>query len=133
MKLLIVEDDINTVEAVRLCLEIYFPNAAWEATAQGLTALEKVREGTYDGVLVDLGLPDIDGLELIERLRTFSRLPVLVVSARHNPEVIARALRLGANDYITKPYDTWNLLKTLSRLLPQEKTARKKLSPPEAG
>ena len=113
MKLLMVEDDAATVESVRLCLEIYLPALTLEATNKGLEALDLLKHRDYKGVLVDLGLPDIDGIELIEKLRTFSEIPILVISARNNQEIIRRTLDLGANDYITKPFDCWNLLKLL--------------------
>jgi DNA-binding response OmpR family regulator len=64
-------------------------------------------------VVLDLGLPDIDGIKVLEELRGFSKTPVLVVSARHDPEVITSAMGLGAQDYILKPYNIHTLLSSL--------------------
>jgi two-component system, OmpR family, KDP operon response regulator KdpE len=121
MRLLLIEDDNTTVESVRLCLEIYEPKSQIIATGKGLEALRLMQAEHFDAVLIDLGLPDIDGIEVIERLRTFSQVPAVVLSARHSPDVIAKALTLGADDYITKPFDYRLLLKRLHNLV--EKTS----------
>jgi two-component system KDP operon response regulator KdpE len=117
MKLLLIEDDETTVESIKLCLEIYEPNSSIDSIGKGLEALESLKTHQYDAVLVDLGLPDIDGTTVIEQLRTFSQIPAVVLSARHSPEVISRALSLGADDYVTKPFDYRNLLKRLNNLI----------------
>lgn len=113
MKLLMVEDDVNTVKSFKLCLEIYLPDLILEATGFGQKALDMLGQGGYDCMLLDLGLPDVDGTELIKQVRAFSTVPIVVLSARNSQEIISQALDLGANGYITKPYETWNLLKTL--------------------
>ncbi len=63
-----------------------------------------------DIILLDLGLPDIDGMEVIKRLREWSAIPVIVISARNHEQEKAKALDLGADDYITKPFSTVELL-----------------------
>jgi two-component system KDP operon response regulator KdpE len=125
MRLLLIEDDETTVESIRLCLEIYETNSSVIATAKGKDALLLLRDKSYDAVLIDLGLPDIDGTEVITKMREFTQIPAVVLSARHSPEVIARALELGADDYITKPFDYRNLLNRLKHLIDQ--TRRKSI------
>jgi two-component system, OmpR family, KDP operon response regulator KdpE len=117
MKVLIVEDDITTIESIKLCLEIYEPDSKLAYTHKGQDALQMLRDGGYDGVIIDLGLPDIDGAEVLKELRTFSNIPAVVLSARQSPEVIRKALEYGANDYITKPFEYKNLLKRLNQLI----------------
>ncbi len=63
-----------------------------------------------DIILLDLGLPDIDGMEVIKKLREWSAIPVIVISARNHEQEKAKALDLGADDYITKPFSTVELL-----------------------
>ncbi len=63
-----------------------------------------------DVILLDLGLPDIDGMEVIQKLREWTATPILVISARSNEHEKAHALDLGADDYITKPFGTVELL-----------------------
>ncbi len=125
MKLLMVEDDAATIQSVSLSLEIYLPSISMDSTASGLDALKKLKQDTYDGILLDLGLPDIDGVELIPKIREFSQTPIVILSARHNSEVISQTMQLGANGYITKPYDCWKLLKMLDHEINKEKPAPK--------
>src|SRR5579871_5165433 len=66
--------------------------------------------GGADVMLLDLGLPDLDGLEVLRRVRTFSQMPVIVVTARDAQAEKIRALDAGADDYVTKPFDVEELL-----------------------
>lgn len=75
------------------------------AAASGRAAMEAIARGGIDAVLLDLGLPDRDGLELIAAIRTVSPVPVVVVSARDDVAEKVAALDLGAADYVTKPFD----------------------------
>lgn len=117
MRLLLIEDDVTTVESIRLCLSIYEPSSQIKSSGKGLEALQILRTEEFDAVLIDLGLPDIDGMDVIERMRTFSQVPAVVLSARHSPDIIAQSLTLGADDFITKPFDYRLLLKRLHKLV----------------
>jgi len=117
MKLLLIEDDLATVESIKLCLEVNDPQSSMVATGKGLDAIKLLQTEPFEGVIIDLGLPDIDGIDVIEQIRDFSPVPIVVVSARHSPEMISRALTLGADDYITKPFDYRHLLKRLNNLI----------------
>lgn len=81
--------------------------------AGGRQAMEAVREAAPELVLLDLGLPDRDGLELVPAIRKQSKAIVIVVSARDATEQKVTALDLGAADYVTKPFDTEELLARL--------------------
>ncbi|WP_312162149.1 response regulator transcription factor [Phenylobacterium sp.] len=76
----------------------------------GLEALEQMVRNEFGVVLLDLGLPDMDGKEVIARARTISRAPMLVVSARGSEREKIAALDLGASDYVAKPFDMGELL-----------------------
>lgn len=76
----------------------------------GRSALQFVAEEQPDVVLLDLGLPDISGVEVLTRLRRSSDVPVIVVSARTEPDDKVEALDLGADDYVTKPFSIEELL-----------------------
>ncbi|WP_436701453.1 response regulator [Nocardioides sp. BYT-33-1] len=78
--------------------------------ADGRSALQIVDERMPDVILLDLGLPDIDGISVLTRLRTFTQVPVIVVSARSEPDDKVEALDLGADDFITKPFSIEELL-----------------------
>ena len=72
---------------------------------------------TPDVVVLDLGLPDIDGMEVIRRIRESSQVPIIVISARGQNRDEAAALNAGANDYLSKPFNTDELLKRIDALV----------------
>ncbi len=81
-----------------------------ETAADGRSALQIVDERMPDVVLLDLGLPDMDGISVLKQLRSFTQVPVIVVSARSEPDDKVEALDLGADDFITKPFSIEELL-----------------------
>ncbi|MDQ2758286.1 MAG: response regulator transcription factor [Actinomycetota bacterium] len=81
-----------------------------ETAADGRSALQVVAERTPDVIVLDLGLPDLDGVEVLRRLRRTSRVPVIVLSARHESDDKVEALDAGADDYVTKPFGMDELL-----------------------
>ena len=76
----------------------------------GQAGLSEVVNRRPDVVLLDLGLPDMEGLKVLQRLREWSDVPVLILSVRDDPEEKVEALDAGADDYVTKPFDTAELL-----------------------
>lgn len=108
IKILIVEDDgpIRNLIATALQTNAY----KYDLAANGKTALLALSTHHYDIVLLDLGLPDKDGIEIIKQLRTFSTTPIIVISARTNDEDKISALDAGADDYLTKPFSVEELL-----------------------
>ncbi|MCL0063976.1 response regulator transcription factor [Dehalococcoidia bacterium] len=117
MKVLVIEDDVATVEAIRLCLEIHRPDTSATLTAKGIEGIELLRGEAPDVVILDLGLPDIDGIRVLEKIRQFSDVPVLIVSARDTQDSIVKGLELGAEDYIVKPFDYRDLLERLDNVI----------------
>ena len=85
--------------------------------ADGRTALQACREDAPDVVLLDLGLPDRSGFEVLRELRTWSEVPVVVVSARHGSTDKVDALDLGADDYVTKPFGLDELMARLRAIV----------------
>ena len=79
-------------------------------TDQGRQALELAASHNPDLILLDLGLPDIDGLEVTSELRTWTQVPIIVISARGQEDDKVRALDTGADDYVTKPFGSRELL-----------------------
>ncbi len=107
-KILIVEDEVNIRTFVRTMLEAegYQVLCACDCRA----GLSMFSSHCPDLVILDLGLPDQDGVTFIEFARRFSTVPILVLSARTTDEDKVQALDMGANDYITKPFSTAELL-----------------------
>jgi two-component system KDP operon response regulator KdpE len=81
-----------------------------EVAGDGRSALQIVAERMPDLVLLDLGLPDLDGVAVLTQLRSFCTVPIVVLSARHESDDKVEALDLGADDYVTKPFGMEELL-----------------------
>ena len=107
-KVLIVEDDRAIFNFIRRVLEANGYEALIVHT--GREAISMLTSHCPDVMLLDLGLPDMDGLQVLTQLRKWSLLPVVVVSARTDESEKVRALDEGADDYITKPFGTSELL-----------------------
>ncbi len=107
-RILIVEDDSLLVKFLRATLAA--SGYAVEVAANGVAAMEALTSRPIDLVLLDLGLPHIDGIDILRQLRTWTDIPVLVLSARDQQQEKVTALDLGADDYLTKPFGVPELL-----------------------
>ena len=121
-KVLVVDDEPQIRRALRTSLEAH--GYAVETAANGEEAVLKVAETSPDLVFLDLGLPDLDGTEVIRRLRGFSEVPVIVLSVRDQQSDKVAALDAGADDYVAKPFGMEEVLArlraTLRRSNPEE-------------
>ncbi|PXY26106.1 DNA-binding response regulator [Prauserella sp. PE36] len=110
-KVLVVDDDPQIARALRINLSArgYQVVTAHDGTA----ALKAVAETRPDVVVLDLGLPDLDGVEVIEGLRGWNKVPIIVLSARDDSTDKVQALDAGADDYVTKPFGMDELLARL--------------------
>lgn len=114
-KILVVEDD----GAIREMIAAYLTNAGYTTlTAADGFAMQSALEGqAVDLVLLDLGLPDSDGLELLRQIRQRSRLGIIIVTSRDAPDERATGLEIGADDYVTKPFFPRELLARVRNVL----------------
>ncbi|MCI3273715.1 response regulator [Streptomyces cylindrosporus] len=110
-RVLVVEDDPQLVRA--LVINLQARRYGVDAAPDGATALRLAAARRPDVVMLDLGLPDMDGVDVIRALRGWSRVPVLVLSARQASDEKVAALDAGADDYITKPFSMDELLARL--------------------
>jgi len=110
-RVLVVDDEPQ----IRRVLTLNLSTRGYDVTAaqDGTQALLEASRHPPDVVLLDLGLPDIDGLQVIRELRTWTTTPIVVLSARTGSEDKVRALDLGADDYVQKPFDMAELLARL--------------------
>lgn len=108
MRVLIVEDDRALAGALTIMLRSRGDEPVVART--GREALDLLAAVPSDIVILDLGLPDMDGASVLEKLRAWSAVPVVVLSARHDAAQKVQALDLGANDYVTKPFNVDELL-----------------------
>lgn len=110
-RVLVVEDDPQMVRALSLTLSARGYEVL--AVTTGAEALHALARRGCDAVILDLGLPDVDGIEVLRRIRGKNQVPVLVLSARTDRFEKVRALDSGADDYVTKPFDLEELLARL--------------------
>ena len=120
-KILIVEDDAHIRRLLRATMQRAGHEVAEAADARAALALLDIEKP--DVVLLDLGLPDRDGLELIEPFRLRSTATLIIVSARDDSREKVAALDLGADDYMTKPFDTDELLARIRAALRHQRAA----------
>ncbi|ALL14120.1 response regulator [Caulobacter henricii] len=118
MEILVVEDD----ESIRNLIVSQLQDAGFEVVtaADGLEGLAAIRERRPDAVLLDINMPSMDGFTMLERMKNdpaTSNLPVLMLSAQSSPEDIRRAVQLGADDYIGKPFESRQLLRRVDRMI----------------
>jgi len=103
----VVEDDLHIRQAVARVLADMGHDATSSGTALG--GLEAIVQGRPDLVLLDLGLPDLDGSELLKMIRAVSKVPVIIITARSEDAEVVRTLDSGADDYLVKPFTTAQL------------------------
>ena len=120
-KILVVEDEKSIAHFISTVLN----NNGYEAmqAVSGTEALSMISSHCPDLIILDLGLPDMDGLEILRQLRNWSSLPVVVVSARSHEKDKVEALDLGADDYLTKPFGTDELLARVRTAIRHTRTA----------
>lgn len=114
-KILFVEDDSNIRSVVSTLLETEGYQVIWAATCHLAQALFTSHQP--DVVILDLGLPDMDGMHFLEFVRKDSLTPIIVLSARSNDHDKVQALDAGANDYVTKPFSSNELLARIRMIL----------------
>jgi two-component system KDP operon response regulator KdpE len=114
---LLVDDDPQILRAILPALEVSGLHVT--VTTTGEEAINKVDSGGWDALIVDLGLPDMDGKTIIRHLRGKSATPVVVISAQHSREEVDAAHRVGANFFFHKPFRTPDLVECIRVLIAQ--------------
>jgi two-component system KDP operon response regulator KdpE len=117
LQALIIEDDLAVQSFLQTLLQSQ--NFHLQSTGSGQTGLQILSSQTFDLVLLDLGLADLDGQQVLQQLRQWTAVPVIVISARGKEQDKIQALDAGANDYITKPFSAGELLARIRAALRQ--------------
>jgi len=110
MKVLLIEDNPEIIEAVALTLQLRWPEAKLISTFFGKKGVELAKEELPDIIILDLGLPDTDGFEVLRNIRGFSDVPLIILTVREEEMDKIRGLERGADDYIVKPFSPAELL-----------------------
>jgi two-component system, OmpR family, KDP operon response regulator KdpE len=117
VKLLLVDDDPEIRGSVRLGFELQWRDVEIVEAGAGAEALTLVEQERPDLVLLDIGLPDMDGYRVLREVRAFSSVPVIMLTARDEPIDKVRGLEAGADDYVAKPFDHLELMARVRAVL----------------
>jgi len=117
VKALIIEDAPDIVETISLCFELRWPEVEVVSTPEGKKGVTLAETESPDIIILDLGLPDSDGFEVLKSIRSFSNVPIIIVTVRGDELDRVKGLELGADDYITKPFSHLELLARMKAVL----------------
>ena len=120
-KIFVIDDDSAVTDLLSVLLNTQgFQVWVTNSSSEGLT---KIREKAPDLVILDLMMPEIDGWEVCKTVRTFSDVPIIVLSALNDPSMVASVLDAGADDYLTKPTPSRVLVAHIKRLVDRKGSA----------
>jgi two-component system, OmpR family, response regulator VicR len=117
MKVLLIEDSPEIVKGVTLTFKLRWPDAQVVSAEEGHKGIKAVQIELPDIVILDINLPDISGFEVLENIRRFSDVPVIILTVREDEVDELRGLEMGADDYIIKPFRPANLLTRMQAVL----------------
>ena len=117
MRLLLIDDDPDIRTSVRVAFELQWRDLEVLEAGTGADGLRLVEERRPDLVLLDVGLPDLDGFAVLREIRSFTGVPVIMLTARDEPIDTVRGLEAGADDYVAKPFDHLELMARVRAVL----------------
>jgi DNA-binding response OmpR family regulator len=117
MKILIIEDDSTIVKFIDLTFHIVWPEAEVLSAEWGSEGVELVEKESPSVVILDMGLPDMNGLDVIKEIRSFSKVPIIVLTIDTSEATVVHALEFGANEYIYKPFRQLELVARVKSLI----------------
>jgi len=110
MKVLLIEDNPEIINGISLTFKLRWPDAVVFSSEDGSSGIDSVKKNSPDIVILDINLPDMDGFSVLNSIRRFSNVPVIILTVRGDEVDELRGLEIGADDYITKPFSPANLL-----------------------
>jgi two-component system KDP operon response regulator KdpE len=119
LKCLLIEDDREITEYISLTLGFELPECDLISCRLGTEGIDKVKNEKPDVIILDLGLPDIDGISVLDAIRSYSDNPVIILSVRQSSEDVKQGLSHGANVYMTKPFEYKELCSNIKNLAVQ--------------
>jgi two-component system KDP operon response regulator KdpE len=117
MRILVIDDEPDVIESVRLGFTLQWREIDVIGAASGESGLDAVEHERPDIVLLDIGLPDLDGFEVLRQIRAFSDVPVVMLTAHDDSMDKVKGLELGADDYVTKPFNHLELMARVKAVL----------------
>jgi len=117
MKVVVIDDSPEIIEVVSLCFQLRWNGAQVLPAGDGAQGLELIETEYPDIVILDIGLPDMNGFQVLQEIRRFSQVPVIMLTIRGEDTDIARGLEMGADDYVTKPFSHIELIARVQAVL----------------
>lgn len=117
IKILVIDDDIAIIELISTLLKTHGFDVI--TTNSGLEGVQLAREKNPGVVLLDLMMPDLDGWQVCKEVRTFSNVPILILSAINDPDMVANVLDIGADDFLVKPVSSDMLVARIRKMVRQ--------------
>ena len=124
MKVLVIDDDPDVAEVISLCFEKRWPQTMVVSAADGTEGLTLIERENPDVVILDVGLPEMNGFEVCNRLRHISSVPVIMLTARGADADVSCGLEVGADDYISKPFSYVQLMSRVQAVLRRARGSR---------
>jgi len=123
MKVVVIDDSAEIIEVVTLCFQLRWGNTEVFPANDANKGLELVEKESPDLVILDIGLPDMDGFQVLREIRRFSQVPVIMLTVKSEDTDIAKGLELGADDYVTKPFSHIELLARVQAVMRRSRGA----------
>jgi two-component system KDP operon response regulator KdpE len=117
MRILVIDDEADVIESVRFGFTLQWREIDVVGATTGESGLDSIEHERPDIVLLDIGLPDIDGFDVLRRIRAFSDVPVVMLTADDDSMDKVKGLELGADDYVTKPFNHLELMARVRAVL----------------
>jgi len=127
MKILIIEDDYTILESLELSLKLSWQDLEILTAKLGKEGLKIVNQENPDLVILDLGLPDIDGYTILKKIRESSKVPILILSIRSDEMDVVKGLEWGADDYLIKPFKQLELIARIRSIIKRREEIRSDL------
>lgn len=124
MKVLIIEDSPEIVEAVALCLQLRWPDVEISVATEGARGVEILKKSPVDIIILDISLPDSDGFSVLHEVRSFSDVPTIILTIHAKEEEQAKGLEMGADDYIVKPFKPRDLVARVNAVIRRTTSAK---------
>ncbi|HSM72793.1 MAG TPA: response regulator transcription factor [Anaerolineales bacterium] len=120
-KIIVIDDDTAVTDLLSVLLRSH--GFEVEVTNNSVEGMEMIRDEKFDLVILDLMMPEMDGWEICKEVRSFSKVPIIVLSALNDPSMVASVLDAGADDYLTKPTPSRILIAHINRVVHRNGTS----------
>jgi len=117
MKVAVVEDEKSIIDAIKIAFEFRWPEVNLVAASTGREGIILVKKERPDILILDINLPDISGFDVLKEVRSYSSVPVIILTVRSDDADVLRGLETGADDYIIKPFNYLTLLARVKAVL----------------